>query len=253
MKNNLKKNQIARNFGRASAKYDDFAILQRQVAQKLCQINAANIKNSQNILDLGCGTGFVSKNILEQFTNRNITQIDVSRQMLAQNPFKTSKINADIENLPLRANIFDLIFASLSFQWLKNLPYSLENIIKTAKKGGILSFATLGDKTLQELKVTGQKCQINLAVNDFYSKKDLEQILQQKNYNFSLQKEEIKMNYSNFYDLLRSIKNIGANASNSQFLNRSQFTKLSNFYLKNFNLENKVFATWQVLYITIYL
>ena len=58
---------------------------------------------SDKILDTGCGTGFVS----QLYPNFDVTGIDISDGMLAQNPFKWVK--APAEAIPFPDNSFDFV------------------------------------------------------------------------------------------------------------------------------------------------
>jgi malonyl-CoA O-methyltransferase len=174
--------------------------------------------------------------------------------MLANNAFETSKIVADIENLPFKENSFDLAISSLSFQWLNDLEKSLPQILRTLKNGKNLHFSILGSGSLRELKQVTKSCKIELSINDFIDEEVLKRTL--SNFNFTFQKEEIILDYQNCSDLLKSMKKIGANYSSGNksgknSLNKSKLEILNKFYLKNFNSKTNVFATWQVFYISI--
>ncbi|MFT6331832.1 MAG: malonyl-CoA O-methyltransferase [Lentimonas sp.] len=246
--------QIKNNFSRASGGYDQNAILQKMVAEKLVKIAKNDISKEIKILDLGSGTGFVTGEIFKEFPKKEIFQVDISEEMLAKNPFKTAKIVADIENLPFEENSFDLALSSLSFQWLSDLEKAIPNILKTLKNGKNLHFSILGNESLKELKEVQEACKIKLSINDFIGEKNLRKIL--KKFNFTLQKEEIVLEYSNCSDLLRSMKKIGANYSSinnsgKNNLNKSKLELLNNFYLKKFKTNTKVIASWQVFYASI--
>ncbi|MFT5703000.1 MAG: malonyl-CoA O-methyltransferase [Rickettsiales bacterium] len=248
------KSQIKNNFSRSSENYDQNAILQKIVAQNLVKLAESEISKASKIIDLGSGTGFVTGKIIKNFPKKEITQVDISTEMLEKNPFDTTKIVADIENLPFEENSFDLAISSLSFQWLNNLEEAIPQILKTIKKDGELYFSILGSESLKELKIAKKSCEIEFSINEFKSEENLRDVL--KDFNFTMQKEEIILDYQNCFELLKSMKKIGANYSSSNNLeknnlNKSKLELINNFYLKNFNLDNKVFASWQIFYIKV--
>ena len=248
----LDKSKIKANFNQAHQSYNPNAILQKIVAKNLVELAKKDISYAKNIIDLGSATGFIAEEILSKFSDKKIFQLDIAHKMLIKNPFSTHKIIADIEALPLRENSFDLVLSSLSFQWLNNLEKAIDDIFSTIKNDGNLYFSILGNKSLQELRSTCQNCQINLSINNFITQDQLQKILTDLHLNYQIKSETISLCYPDLYLLLKSIKSIGAGYStNKNYLGKKQFDLLNSFYLKNFNLNNKIFTTWQVFYVSI--
>jgi len=246
------KSKIKANFNQANQSYNQNAILQKMVANELVELAKIDIFNAKNIVDFGSGTGFIADKILSEFPDKNIFQLDIALQMLLAGQSKTQKIVADIESLPFKQSVFDLGLSSLSFQWLNNLENSIFQVLKTIKNSGNFHFSLVVDGSLQELKTSCQDCDTELSVNSFISKKNLEAILEKLNLDYQLKTKKIILEYEDFYSLLKSIKSIGAGYSkNSKYITKEQFKKIANFYLKNFNLSNKVFASWRVIFVSI--
>ena len=250
------KSKIKSNFNQANQRYNTNAVLQKIVAKNLVQFAKEDILSAKRVIDLGCGTGFVAdqisiiKNI--SYPDESIFQLDIAYQMLQANHWSNNKINADIESLPLKDNYFDLVISSLSFQWLNDLRNSIFQSFKTIKSEGAFYFSIIADGSLRELKQSCRDCGVNFSVNDFISQKDLEEILKNLNLAYETKLETITLDYQDFYSLLKSIKAIGAGYSkNRHYINKTRLQEIANFYLKNFNLRDKVFATWQILYVSI--
>lgn len=245
------KQKIKFNFNRFSSNYNANAGLQKIVAKKLFDLAKADIKNSHSIIDFGAGTGFLTENILKEFSDKNIFQLDISEEMLNQNPFKTHKIIADIENLPQFDQSFDLGLSSLTMQWVNDLDKTIKSILKILNNKNFY-FSIIGSETLKELKESAKTCNVELSINDFIAQKTLNDLLLAQNYNFDIKSEIITMSYKDCFELLKSIKSIGAGyKSNNKILNKTQFKTLNNFYLKNFNQNNMIASTWQIFYVTV--
>lgn len=246
------KSKIKNNFNKAWSSYDQNATLQKIVAKNLYNLSKPEIASATTILDLGCGTGFVAEAILNDFPDKNIFGLDIAYLLLKSNPFATNKINADIENLPFKNNNFDLGISSLSLQWMNDLEKTIRQSLETLKNNRNFYFSIIVDGSLNELKVASEKCDIKLSINNFITISNLEKILLRLNLKYQIKIEEIILKYSDIYDLLKSIKSIGAGYSaNKNQLKKSDFQKINNFYLKNFNLNNKVGTTWRVCYVSI--
>ena len=59
----LNKRIIGENFSRAAQNYEAVALVQKQAAEKLCHLASPFIRDGLRILDLGSGTGFVSRSL----------------------------------------------------------------------------------------------------------------------------------------------------------------------------------------------
>ncbi len=258
------KKKIQSNFNRFSRNYDSLANLQKQVAEKLVNFANSEIRQSKNILDLGSGTGFVGQNILNNkninFNDKKLFQLDISSQMLKNNlniGENIFNIEGDIENLSFKKNSFDLVISSLSFQWISDLNSVLKKIRQILKPKSILFFSIFIDGTLCELKESAKELNLNLSVNNFTDLASLKVILEKNFDNSQIILEEIVLDYANVYDLIHSIKHIGASYSDKKssdiLLKKSDFLNLDKFYLKNFNSGNRIKATWKVAYVKCYL
>ena len=116
-KNNFKviknqmKDRITNNFNRSAINYDKVAVVQLECAKYLVKqlIKKFNPKNIKNILDLGAGTGFVSRLLVDNYPSSNYSLNDLSINML--NLAKQSlNINDKLINLiigDLEKNNFD--------------------------------------------------------------------------------------------------------------------------------------------------
>ncbi len=245
--------KIKTNFNQANQSYNQNAVLQKMVTNNLIELAKEDIANAKSIIDLGSGTGFVTDKILFEFPDKKIFQLDIALKMLLSNQSQTPKIVADIELLPFRKHTFDLALSSLSFQWLNDLENSIIQVLSTIRDGGNFHFSLISNGSLRELKESCRDCDVKLSVNDFINQENLEKVLKKLNLNYQLKLETVILEYKDFYSLLKSIKSIGAGYSkNKQYIGKKQFEKIANFYLKSFNCGNKVFATWQVIFVSIY-
>ncbi len=245
------KSKIKNNFNKAALNYDDYAVLQKKVAKKLVNVSSDNINKSNKILDLGSGTGFVADSI--KSTNKEIFELDIAHNMLNKRS-GSLKVNADIEYLPFVENSFDLILSSLAFQWLNNISLAITNCGKVLKDNGSLIFSIITDGSLAELKSSCTTCGVNLSINQFPTKQYLVDIISDISKNYQLIDEKIILEYKDLYDLLNSMKKIGASYGsnfNRNNLTKKRFELLNSFYLKNFNSKDRIFATWQVTYVFI--
>lgn len=93
-------------------------------------------------VDIGCGTGFVTGFELSRY--RNVVAVDISRKMLGvlKSRFRgfggLSQVVCDVENLPLRSEVADLVSASSVLHHLPRPFHSLLEMARVLKGGGFL-------------------------------------------------------------------------------------------------------------------
>ena len=149
------KQSIARGFGGASATYDGASRLQKIMGDSMLA-ELADSTVPESVLDLGCGTGWFSRKLAEQYPNSVVTGADLSPGMLAEaanrGPGSIHWLHADAEQLPLADNSVDLVFSNLMIQWSARPELILRECRRILRPGGRLAISTLLDGTLSELK-----------------------------------------------------------------------------------------------------
>lgn len=103
-------------------KYDSAHAPQVDVGREL--IAMAKVRDTDSILDIGCGTGKLTMELAHLASGGNVTGIDTSAEMLE----KAKEISLTTGNMLLLAlpaqemtfdSDFDLIFSNSALQWVK--------------------------------------------------------------------------------------------------------------------------------------
>lgn len=93
-------------------------------------VNAlSGINLSGKILDLGSGTGLLSK-----FLHHKLISLDLSYNMLTK--FEGTKVQADMANIPFKENSFDFVLSFSSLMNSDNIDNTLKEIKRITKKDG---------------------------------------------------------------------------------------------------------------------
>lgn len=96
-------------------------------------------------LDLGCGMGWFARWAVEHGAD-HVLGVDLSRNMLEKARMMTDVDSieyqrADLDELRLTRGEYDLVFSSLTFHYLVNLPRLFNEIQESMKPGGRLVFS----------------------------------------------------------------------------------------------------------------
>ena len=107
-------------------------------------VKVSEIKQNDQVLDIGCGTGLLSLKFLNA-TDCTITAIDSSSQMLKLFQEKIEKYNlterihcvqVSAEDMDFRPERFDIIAATVALHHVKCKEPVIENIFASLKAGG---------------------------------------------------------------------------------------------------------------------
>jgi len=200
-----KKNHIA-EFEKHAKEYDSFAVVQKKVAKEL--MSRVDFK-PKNILDIGCGTGEVYKNIswdIDRFVG-----VDSSATMCQLHP-KSDKIEiicADFESENFKDKIkkglpFDLVVSSSSLQWAQEIDLTLKFYSSLSDK---IAFSIFTNGTFKDIYKTTKRKSFLPSFDSIYS-------LSKSIKNFQIERKIYKIEFEDNISMLRYIKNSGIGGGN---------------------------------------
>ena len=143
------------HFSRAAAVYHTRAELQRAVAGRLLQYLSGPVE-AECILELGCGTGFLTSHLLELLARARIDALDISATMIEQ----ARRTVAAAERIHWHVcdvwdyqaeSVYDLISSSSSLQWMQPLDALFCRLAPMLKPAGRLLCSLMVEGTLGEL------------------------------------------------------------------------------------------------------
>lgn len=152
---NDRKSRIADAFGRAAGSYDDAAAPQRQAAALVADLaRQQRVAERPRILEIGCGTGILTRHIRETWPAADLLASDLSPDMVGQAArgamIAGTFLPMDGETPPFEGAWFDLILSSLAFQWFGDLPAAIARLAGLLRPGGTLLFSTMGADSFGE-------------------------------------------------------------------------------------------------------
>ncbi|MCL2875901.1 MAG: malonyl-ACP O-methyltransferase BioC [Betaproteobacteria bacterium] len=150
------KTQIRRAFDRAAPTYGAAGHVQGAAAQRLLALTHAQTlpTHVHRVLDAGCGVGQSLPALSAFFPHAQCIALDFSTAMLAhaaRTACAPHLVCADIECLPLTDGSIDFYWSNLAFQWCSP-EATFREVFRVLSPGGVARIATLGPRTLHELR-----------------------------------------------------------------------------------------------------
>lgn len=126
------------NFNSKALTYANNSLVQKSASESL--LSLLSIQPGEDVLDLGCGPGHITKKIAQN-TEGTVIGIDISQGMIEQAISSGRDLQnlsysvMDAENFDLPVN-FDVIVCNSTFQWFQKPEKTLVRCFNALKQGG---------------------------------------------------------------------------------------------------------------------
>lgn len=240
------KSIIRQSFSLAASSYDANASVQQTIASRLASLIDCGC-NAQNVLEIGCGTGFLTQILLSKLDTEKYYLNDISQTMLDS---ANAKIGNDTRIIPFCADaetsawpLVNIVASSSAIQWFTNSSTFVSKACQSLSKGGTLAFSTFGPNNYFEIreisgfgltyppidywqKMVGDQFEISIANN-----------------------EELPLYFNNMRQLLHHIKQTGVNALQNKPLTPAAMRQFMLKYEDKFATANGIKLTYNPIYI----
>ena len=103
------------------------------------------------VMDLGCGTGQLTRRLIERFPDATVVAVDLSPGMLAKAAGRLGPIvseppaivRADGQRLPFASASIDVVVCTESFHWYRDQASALSGLAEILRPGGRLLIASI--------------------------------------------------------------------------------------------------------------
>lgn len=171
---------VRRAFERSAGHSEDAAFLLRSIGERLLERLDLLRLQPRRILDVGCGSGILSAQLLRKYRSAQLVAVERAPAMLHRAAKRAPWLRtlhtvcAELPALPFAAAQFDLIISNLALPWSLDLAGSCATWQRLLKPGGALLFSTLGAHTLSELRASWSGIDdAHTHVNAFFAMQDI--------------------------------------------------------------------------------
>ena len=221
----MNKELIHNRFAKNLKNYNENAKIQKRMAERL--MTFIQNKQPKKILEIGCGTGFLTQLISNSFEFEEYLTIDIveeCREYINQINSTISFLPIDIEEfIKTNTEKYDLIISNATLQWVNNFENVINKLKHLLNQNGELVLSTFGKENFKEIiHVMG-------TTLDYYSPSELKEI-----FPGSFIEQEIHiLSFSTPKDVLRHLQLTGVNAIENISWTKKDLIRFENGY-KNF-------------------
>lgn len=150
---------VKKSFNASAATYDQQAGLQRRLTDKLLAFGTVKDMTPRRVLDIGMGTGHLTRRLHQLFPTSLVCGCDLAANMIrvaragdVRLTAAGAHLVADAEALPFRAGSFDTVLSGFTYQWLDSWETAFAECRRVLVPGGHLVLAAFAAETFCELR-----------------------------------------------------------------------------------------------------
>jgi len=251
---------VAETFSGAAEQYHKKAEIQLKVANGLISslLPWKDSLPAGDILEVGCGTGFLSEQLINEFPERNKVITDIAPGMLSfceeqlnekgllneSVSFETLNVDQLTETKPK----YSLIVSNFAAQWFKDTAIGLEKLSELLVPGGLLLCTFPGNHTFSEWYSNCLELGLPYTANVF---PDVEEVVIKLSMNpvqVDYYENDLFQEFHQSLDFFKHLKEIGVRKSKTgKRLTVKQLKLLTDFWDKK--VSNEIKVKWHVVYL----
>ncbi|MBO6535907.1 MAG: methyltransferase [Balneolaceae bacterium] len=248
-------NNIARSFGKSAQNYHQKAEIQRKVANGLVASLRPwkDILPEGPILEVGCGTGFLTGAMINEFPNRAFTITDASSDMVnfaKEQLGETSTRRFEVLNVDTISSTepkYACIVSNFAAQWFGDTAIGLEKLGEMLLPGGLLLVAFPGNYSFAEWYECCLELGLPFTANPLPDVEEVVVKLSMGPFQIDYYENDLFQTFDHAIDFFKHIKEIGAGKSlTGKSLNAKQLRLLAKHWDEK---VNPVKVKWHVVYL----
>lgn len=207
----IDKESVGEHFGSHCDTYTENATVQLVVSDKMAEL-MAGIDKACNILEIGCGTGLLTRHLLEKSpVDAEICLWDICGENPASADSRTHFVRTDAEMAvrELPDSCMDFIASASTIQWMNSPKRFLRHCMRVLRPGGTLLFSSFTDRNLYELLLPAEHALPLPSASEW-------KLIIPQGFVISSECEmSVTLRFDSISDIFRHLKATGVNSVNS--------------------------------------
>lgn len=250
------KEQIKSAFSESVQNYHQEAEIQKKVANGLISSLRPwkDIIPEGPILEVGCGTGFLTEQIIKEYPGREFVITDLSESMLKYTESRLEQSERqsfeilDADKLTDPEPKYSMIISNFAAQWFSDTAIGLENLGKLLLPGGLMLIAFPGNHSFNEWYECCLELGLPLTANPLPDVEEVVIKLSMGPMQIDYYENDLYQNFDSSMDFFRHLKAIGAGTSETgKQLKPKQLRLLTEFWDKK--VSGDVRVKWHIVYL----
>lgn len=239
------KELVKKNFTNCLNTYNQSAIVQKMMAEKLVALMIDNkLEKFNKVLEVGVGTGLLTKivkNNIEVDSYFVNDMIHGYHKYIYQIDSRINFLDGDIEEICIGSG-YDVVLANAVFQWIQDTDKFVSKIRAALCADGFFIFSTFGENNFLEIKdVFG----ISL---DYFNVNLLEKIIGKEFKIMKIETQKELLFFDNLYEVLTHCKRTGTNNLKVPRLTKGSLAFKEDMYKKKYSVNGKITLTYEPIW-----
>ena len=255
-------NKIQQSFRRSLKTYDENAFVQLEIAETLIKVfsgHCIHTRHFPQVLELGCGTGFLTKALLNAYSVQELylndlveecepVLVEQLRSFVGKQLHSWEFVSGDINKLNINEQ-YNLVCSSSSLQWVNDLPVVLMKIASCLRSKGWLVLSSFGSGHFFELNELNQSLG-NKSLNlNYATETQWNQLLESEFEIKSIESQTITVWFDSVEEMLKHLRNTGVNGNARQQWSQKSFNEFARSYESKFAKQGRLPLSYEPIFI----
>lgn len=227
--------RVGRAFARHYGTYDEHAVVQRTIAERLDALigQYAEERPIRRALEIGMGTGLLSRLLARRFPEAEWWFNDLVPEALCHVPAELREAHSlpgDAEHITFPESL-DLIASASAIQWFDDLPLFFDKALRALAPGALLALSSFADGHFRELQLlTGKPL-------PYPTPSELSAMAERAGFTVRLcESRQRILHFATLRDLLHHLRSTGVNGRSSAGIHsRQQLADFQERYQQTFS------------------
>ena len=255
-------NKIQQSFRRSLKTYDENAFVQLEIAETLIKVfsdHCVQARHFPQVLELGCGTGFLTKALLnacsvqELYLNDLVEEcepvlVEQLRSFVGNQLGSWEFVSGDINKLNIDEQ-YDLVCSSSSLQWVDDLTVVLMKVASGLRSKGWLALSSFGPGHFFELNELNQSLGNKSESLNYATETQWKYLLERDFHIKSIESQTITVWFNSLEEMLKHLRNTGVNGNARQQWSQKLFTEFACSYESKFAKQGRLPLSYEPIFI----